>query len=243
MRKTRLIMGMPITVEIIGSADKVFDEVFDYFGYVDQKFSTYKNTSEISKINRGEIKSSDFSSEMKKIFKLAEQTKKETDRYFDIVQNGKIDPSGIVKGWAILNAAKIIKRAGFENFYVEAGGDIQVLGRKKKGEKWRVGIRNPFNVSEIIKVLSVSNLGVATSGAYERGLHIYNPKTHRLANEIASITVVGRNVYEADRFATAAFAMGKRGIEFIERQKGLEGYMIDKKGIATLTRGFEKYVS
>jgi len=60
--------------------------------------------------------------------------------------------------------------------------------------------------------------------------------------DIASITIIGPNVYDADRFATAAFAMGKRGIQFIEKLAGFEGYMIDMRGIATYTSGFERYV-
>ena len=85
-------------------------------------------------------------------------------------------------------------------------------------------------------------MGMATSGTYIRGQHIYNPLDDKEITEIVSLTVIGPNVYEADRFATAAFAMGKEGINFIERTAELEGYIIHKDGIATLTSGFEKYV-
>ena len=84
---------------------------------------------------------------------------------------------------------------------------------------------------------------MATSGTYIRGQHIYNPfERSQPITEIVSLTVIGPNVYEADRFATAAFAMGRVCIDFIEQQNGLEGYMIDQDGIATLTSGFEKYL-
>ena len=56
------------------------------------------------------------------------------------------------------------------------------------------------------------------------------------------MTIIGPNVYEADRFSTPAFAMGRNGIKFIEKQKGLEGYMIANDGVATYTSGFNKYV-
>ena len=83
---------------------------------------------------------------------------------------------------------------------------------------------------------------MATSGSYIRGAHIYNPHAPTAAlTDILSITVVGPDVYEADRFATAAFAMGREGINFIERLQGFEGYAIDKSGVATLTSGFEHY--
>jgi thiamine biosynthesis lipoprotein len=178
---------------------------------------------------------------MKEILRLAEVTKKETSGYFDIKKNNFIDPSGIVKGWAIHNATKLIQKAGYKNYYVEAGGDIEVAGTNPEGRTWTVGIRNPFNVKEIVKRVVLRDLGIATSGTYERGKHIYNPKTNKPVTEIVSLTVIGPNVCEADCYATAAFAMGTQGIQFIDRIKGLEGYMIDTKRIATWTRGFGKY--
>ncbi len=237
---------MPIAVEIADSlAGKgVFGEVFGYFEYVDGKFSTYKSESEISKINRKEIGEKNWSGDMREVFALSEKTKKETGGFFDIkTPKGEYDPSGLVKGWAIRNAAKIIGKKGFRDFYVEAGGDIQTSGKNGKGESWRVGIRNPFNKKEIVKVIAVSGEGVATSGIYERGEHIYNPKIGAPIKGIMSITVVGPDIYEADRFATAAFAMGHSGINFIERLDGFEGYMIGDDGTATMTSGFGKYVA
>ena len=100
------------------------------------------------------------------------------------------------------------KNEGIKNFYVNAGGDIQTLGKNSEGKCWSVGIRNPFNPeNEIVKVIYPRGKGVATSGSYLRGNHIYNPLN--LSDElkdIVSITVIGPNVLEADRFATAAFA-------------------------------------
>lgn len=237
-------MGMPITVEIIDLAatENIFQSVYDYFSHIDETFSTYKITSEISAINNSGKPRGEWSEEMNMIFLLAEETRKATGGYFDIKKpDGGYDPSGIVKGWAIWNAAKLLEKRGFENFYVDAGGDIQPQGHNSDGGKWSVGIKNPWNASENVKVVYVTDEGVATSGTYIRGEHIYNPKTGAAANEMMSLTVIGPNIYEADRFATAAFAMGKNAIHFIESLPGFEGYMIDNDKIATMTTGFEKY--
>ena len=238
-------MGMPISLEIADPSvsEEPFEKAFAYFRYVDEKFSTYKNTSEITQINNGELELSASSEDMKTVFALSKETKEKTNGYFDIVaQNGKFDPSGLVKGWSIFNASKILLELGFDNFYIDAGGDIQVHGKNSKGAKWKVGILNPFNPKEIIKVVYITDEEIATSGTYIRGEHIYNPKDkNKPITEIVSLTVIGLNIYEADRFATAAFAMGKAGIMFIEKLEGFEGYMIDKKGVATMTSGFAKY--
>lgn len=240
-------MGMPITVEIVDgtASQKDVDKVFDYFEYVDKKFSTYKNDSEITKINEGKIGRNEYSQDMATVFTLSEETKQLTDGYFDIqVPGGKYDPSGLVKGWAIHNASKILTEAGFNSFYINAGGDIQAEGLNNQGLPWIIGIRDPFKKEEVmVKVVCISGRGMATSGSYLRGAHIYNPhEAGKPLNEIVSLSVIGPNVYEADRFATAAFAMGCGGINFIENLGGFEGYMINKDGIATMTSNFNKYV-
>jgi thiamine biosynthesis lipoprotein len=248
MKHTRLLMGMPITVEVVEATvtQDTLDKVFAYFTFVDETFSTYKATSEISKINRGELLPEQYSEEMKTVLALCEQTREDTDGYFDIrsdSQSGEIlDPSGLVKGWAIQHAATMLQEWGFRNFYIDAGGDIQVAGYKDD-RPWRVGIRNPFNRTENVKILALTDRGIATSGTAIRGQHIYNPHNRSVPLlEIVSMTVVGPDIYEADRFATAAFAMGRKGIRFIEKLAGFEGYMVDVHGIATFTSGFERYV-
>lgn len=242
-------MGMPITVELVDALAKesAIDDVFAFFEYVDNKFSTYKEHSEISRINRKEISPTDYSEDVRMILALAEETKRDTNGYFDILRGGKnsgCDPSGIVKGWAIYNAAGMLREKGHSNFYVDAGGDVEVAGKNQRGQDWRVGIRNPADLRQIVKVLSVTDCGVATSGTYIRGQHIYSKRDNgHPIDDIVSLTVVGPNVYDADRFATAAFAMGRDGIHFVESLQGFEGYMIDRENRATPTSGFQRYVA
>ncbi len=245
MRQTKIMMDMPITVEITDKnpSPDLFSLVYDYFIYIDNKFSVFKPTSEISQINLGKIKAADYSPDMKTVLSLCQQTKIQSNGYFEIKRRGQLDPSGLVKGWAIYNAAQLLIQKGVKNCYIDAGGDIQIYGHNAENKPWQVGIRNPFNFNEIIKVLQLSNQGIATSGTYIRGQHVYNPqKSGQLITDIVSLTVIGPNVYEADRFATPAFAMGVQGIDFIEQLPGFEGYQIDKNGQATYTSGFSKFV-
>lgn len=245
MKIIKLLWDMPITMEVVDktATKKDLEQIFIYFEHIDRVFSTFRQSSEISRINRNEISKDKWSGEMKEVIALCEKTKQETDGYFEHNRNGILDPLGIVKGWAVQKAAQKLIANGFMNFYIDAGGDIQTHGLNSHKEKWSVGIRNPFNRNEIVKTVLLSDCGIATSGSYIRGDHIYNPIENRIAsNEVLSITVIGPNVYEADRFATASFAMGKNGIYYIERTAGLEGYLIDRNGIATYTSGFEKFL-
>ena len=246
-RETRLLMGMPITIDIIGDGAplRLIDDVFGYLNEVDQRFSLFKPSSEICSINRGSIMRSEASADMQEVFAIADLTCRETQGYFDMRRpDGSFDPSGIVKGWAIRNSADLIRKAGVTNFYVDAGGDIQTGGVNGAGKDWKIGIRNPFNANQIIKAVTPKGRGIATSGTYVRGDHIYNPhKPGETIADIVSLTVIGSDVLEADRFATGAFAMGKDGIDFIEAQRTLEGYAVDANGIATITSGFGAFVT
>lgn len=244
MKRQTVSMGMPVTINVVDKnvTDEDINEVFSYFHYIDGKFSTYKNNSEISKINRGEIEEKDFSREMKKIFSLCKKTKEETNGFFDISKNGILDPSGIVKGYAINEGANILKNKGYKNIYVEIAGDIQVFGKDESGNDWKIGIQNPFNLQEIVKVVNLSNKGIATSGNYLRGKHIYNPRGKIKGDSFVSVSIIGSNVYEADRFATAIFAMGEEeGLKFLVTLDGFESYIIRKDKQAIYTPGFEKY--
>lgn len=246
MKETRIAMSMPATIELVDdfANQEHLEKAFSYFNYVNDNFSFFKEDSEVSKINRGELKEEDYSNDMKEIFQKSEETKKLSNGYFDVKNlDGKYNPSGLVKGWAIYNVAKMFDEMGLKNFYIEVAGDIEVRGYNSDGALWRIGIKNPFNPNEIIKVVQIKDCGIATSGTYMQGQHIYNPVTkQKEITDIVSFTVIGPNVYEADRFATPAFAMGKKGIDFIAGLDGFEGYMVSNKGIATFTEGFNKYV-
>lgn len=244
MKMTEGIMGMSVAVEIL-DADvhgTDIDAVLDYFHKVDEMFSTYKRSSEITKLNNKTLKIEDASPDVKKVLNLCDETRLATHGYFDIKIEGRIDPSGLVKGYAIYEASKMLTKKGYKNFYVEIGGDIDVRGFKN-GSKWRVGIKNPVLKDSPVKVLQLSNCGIATSGTYVRGNHIYDPIRKRNPNELASVSIVAPNVYEADRFATAIFAMGeRRGLDFLEKNEALEGFLITREGKEIYTRGFDKFL-
>lgn len=236
MVQTRILMGMPIVVNVEDPhlSEKWFNQVYDFFDYVDHKFSVFKKDSEVSMLNAKKLNTKNASRNMKLILKLCDQTKNETWGYFDAYRAGKLNPSGLVKGWAIYEASKIIGRLGAKIFFIDAGGDVQAVGKS-----WKIGIRNPFNSTQIVKTVEIKDRGIATSGTYIRGQHIYNPHDPKPEiTDIVSLTVIGPNVYEADRMATAAFAMGREGINFIAGLKDFSGYMIDKNGQAIYTPNF-----
>jgi thiamine biosynthesis lipoprotein len=229
MRQVENIMGMAITLDIPRCESKVvFEKVFDRLRDIDRRFSPYKNNSELSKYQRGELKDENLSKEFKEVLKASKEAGKSTDGYFSVYFSGKFDPTGYVKSWAILEASKIIEYNKFRTYCIGAGGDV--LARSSSNKIWKIGIQDPKNKAAAIGAISSKNFAIATSGSYERGKHIINPKTGEPADELVSVTVVGQEIIQADVFATAIFAEGLSGLILAEELEGYNAFAVDKSG-------------
>ena len=121
--------------------------MFDWLRFVDATFSTYKDDSEISRINRGELDLADAHETVREVLDRCEELRQETDGYFDVHAPlpGRIDPSGLVKGWAVDRAGAILDEGGARNYAVNAGGDMVLRGGALPDDRWRVGIQHPLD--------------------------------------------------------------------------------------------------
>jgi thiamine biosynthesis lipoprotein len=224
-------MGTAIGLDVRDSevAAEALDRAFDYLRDVDRRFSTYKPDSEVSRLGRGEIGLDDCSADLRQVLALCEEVRLTSRGYFDIRAHGRdpgLDPSGLVKGWALENAGQVLVAAGASNFCINGGGDIVTRGEPTPGAPWRVGIRHPAEADKLAAVVAVRDLSVATSGSYERGEHIFDPFTDRPPEGVLSVTVVGPSLTLADAYATAAFAMGRAGLAWLAGLTGYEGCSI-----------------
>jgi thiamine biosynthesis lipoprotein len=210
VRRVEQIMGMPILVDVrdVHADEDAVDAVFEWFRAVDATFSTYKPESEVSRLARGELRVCDASPDVQDVLARCEELREETDGYFDAYADGRLDPSGLVKGWSIDHAAAMLGLAGFADFAVNAGGDIRLVGRARPESSWRVGIQDPLVRDRIAAVVEGDYLAVATSGGYARGDYVLDPHTRQPPAGILSVTITGPDLATADAYATAAFAMG-----------------------------------
>lgn len=200
-------MGMPISIDIPETKREAdFEPAFDRLAAIDERFSTYKAKSEVSRFRTGRLAEEELSVELQGVIEACRQWAEKTGGYFSAWAGKVFDPSGYVKGWAVAEAGRAIEKAGFNTYCIGAGGDI--LCRSAGAKVWRIGIQDPADKSRILNKLSISNGAVCTSGSYERGLHIINPKTHKTANALRSVSVTGPEIITADVLATAVFAAG-----------------------------------
>lgn len=223
-------MGMPISIDVRDPevGPDAVERAFAWLRFVDATFSTYKDDSEISRLNRGELALADAHPEVRSVLARCEQLRAETDGYFDIrapLCDG-VDPSGLVKGWSVDRAARILEVAGTRNYLLYAGGDIRLRGRPTPAERWRVGIQHPLVRDALAAVVEADDLAIATSGEYERGEHILDPHTGQAPRGVLSVTVVGPDLATADAYATAAFAMGEDGPRWTARLAPYEAMTI-----------------
>ena len=242
-------MGTAIVIDVRGpglvdsTLEGAVEAAFDHFREVDTRFSTYKADSEVSRLNRGELPLKACSPELRAVLDMCADARVISDGYFDIRAHrtdGMLDPSGLVKGWSVEGAARLLEAAGAIDYCINAAGDIRLRGHAQPGTPWRIGIRNPWDARTIAAVVSADELAIATSGAYERGEHVIVPHTGRPPDGIASMTVVGPSLTWADTWATAAYAMGVRGVEWVARElDGYEACAISTDRQLVFSAGFE----
>jgi len=238
------VMGMPIVVDVrdVQGHDGHVDALFAWLRVVDATFSTYREDSDISLLNRGELARDDLEPEVRVVLDRCERLRLETGGYFDAsaAEPGRVDPSGLVKGWSIERGARILDGFGLSNYAINAAGDIVVRGGALPDRRWRVGIRHPLLPDAVSAVLELTDLAVATSGAYERGDHVLDPFTRRPPSGVLSVTVVGPDLGQADAYATAAFAMGRKGAHWTARlPSGYEAMTVLEDRTVLSTPGFE----
>jgi thiamine biosynthesis lipoprotein len=146
-----------------------------------------------------------------------------------------LDLGAVVKGLAIDMAAREL--GPFTDFSINAGGDLYLGGCNPEGAPWRVGIRHPRRDDAVIYELGASNQAVCTSGVYERGRHILDPRTGAPAESVASATVIAPHAMLADALSTAAFVLGPvEGIRLLDRM-GVDGVILTPELERYETRG------
>lgn len=236
-------MNMPFTIAfvrdsfdeiLIDALNQIVYEIDKYLQNVEEKFSPFLSESLVSRhTDLGEELQDDFFDiEYQEVYSRSIIAKKETQGLFDPFFNGKYNPTGFVKGWAIENAFMKYIKPLIDNNIIEAGaingaGDIQVGTRLDSNFSWEIGIENPEDKGKIIAKYSIKNGAVATSGLSKKGQHI---KSDNDINHV-QVTVVGTYLSDVDVLATAGVVANEKIWSEIVESKLLTGILLTKEGI------------
>ena len=230
-------MGTVFSIDVRDDGDwtEAIAEVMSWLHFVDATFSTYRADSDISRMSHGDLRVDDAHPLVTEVLELCVRASRLTGGWFTAQPRGHLDPTGLVKGWSIERASQILRAQGSANHAVNGGGDIQLAGGPAPGQPWVVGISDPRDRTRVVSTVRGRDYAVATSGVAERGDHIVDPFTGRNAIELASVTVIGPSLTDADAFATAAFAMGMSARAWLASIDGYEALLVQADGTRSVT--------
>ena len=243
-RSVRLdhVMGTVVSLDVRDAPEPAVESAFarlmDWLRYVDRRFSTHRDDSDISRVDRGELAVADASADVRWILGRCAALRSETGGAFDERAGGRLDPSALVKGWAAQRGADMLSADGLTDFSLNLGGDVVVRGGALPEPAWRVGIQHPLERGAVAATIAVTDIAVATSGAYERGDQVIDPRTGGATSDVLSVTVTGPDLGLADVYSTAAFALGADGPAWTLGLGGYEAMTILADGCVLCTPGF-----
>jgi len=243
-------MGLPVSVHVRGptaqgpEVEAAVEALFDALRADDALFSTWKADSEVSRIRRGERLLADADPRVRHVAALCEEAARRTGGSFDAWLPGAdgvrvFDPTGLVKGWAVEQAAgDLVRRLGElggHDVLVSAGGDVLVHCERTDTPDWRVAIEDPRDRSRTLLTVPLRRGAVATSGTAARGEHILDPATGAAPSGLLSATVIGPELTWADVYATAAFVRGADALSWLSGLPGHAGVVVSTDGTVRTT--------
>jgi thiamine biosynthesis lipoprotein len=244
------IMGLPVSVHLRGGdpagpdAEACVARVFADLRRADEVFSPYRDDSDLSRWERGELTLDAADATLAEVVALCNDARGRTGGWFEPrglpdPRTGapRYDPSGLVKGWAVERAATHLAGLDGYGWCLNAGGDVLVHAPDDQ-PPWRIGIEDPADPARIMRVLGRRSGAVATSGAAHRGAHIIDPHSRQPATAVRAVTVVGPELLWADVFATAAAAQGPWAMDRLDRLDGYEALLVTASGLQRVTDGW-----
>lgn len=238
MKHLRTVMGVPMSIDIRssgapsatqpGEEESAAGAAFAILEAAEARFSPFRADSEVSRVNRGEVRLKEYSAPLRDVLAIASAAHRASGGAFTTLDpDGHLDLNGVVKGWAASRASAALRASGFPNHCLNAGGDIAASGRPAPGERWHVGVRTPDDPHRMLTVLAIVDAAVATSGAYERGEHIIDGRTGMPARALRSVTVLAGDLTSADVLATAVYALGVAGVSWARHHGALGVLAVD----------------
>lgn len=215
-------MGMPISLALRGphaddaAGEEAWQAALAELRWVDAVFSTWRADSQVSRLGRGELTLEECDPAVAEVLRLGDDARVASGGAFDVCLPGpdgvrRLDPSGVVKGWAVDRAVVPLLALADTDVCLSAGGDMVCHVADPDGEAWTIGIEHPLDPTRLVATVPVRRGAVATSGSAHRGDHVVDARTGRPQDALASVTVIGAHLTSVDIDATSALALGLDG--------------------------------
>jgi thiamine biosynthesis lipoprotein len=238
-------MGTVVTIDLYCEHDVPRDQLYVRVARAraslqraEAVFSTWIPDSPVNQLRRGEITPEEAPAEVAEVLAACELARSLSLGWFDPwAMPGGVDPTGYVKGWAAQRALGALAMPGVTGAIVNAAGDIAAIGSPGANRPFRVGVLDPADQRRLACAVDLAG-AIATSGSYERGAHLVDPRTALPRAEVASASVTGPDLGLADALATAVAVAGPEALGIIEAIDGYEGFVIEPGPVWRSTTGF-----
>jgi thiamine biosynthesis lipoprotein len=250
-------MGTVVSVNLRGpsartaAAETPLAAFFTELSRVEDLFSPFRPESQVSRLRRGALTLADADPMLREVAELCERAEARTAGWFhpwrpDADGRPRLDPTGLVKGWAVERAARLLPQREHD-FIVNAGGDLVLRCDRTDTPDWRVGLADPLRPDHIGVSFGLRVGAVATSGRYARGEHIWRPggapteiarpDVHPPGQDepppgrhLAAASVIGPDLTWADVLATAALAADRTESDWVADFSGYQLILTDMTG-------------
>ena len=219
------VMGIPMSLHLRGAgvdAPEAADAVAAAFASLremDRIFSTWRDDSDIMRLRRGELTIERCDPLVAEALEIGSEATRVTGGAFTMLLPGDagdlvLDPTGLVKGWAVERAAALLADLPGVSACLSGAGDLAVVAHEDLPDEgpeaivWRIGIEDPTDLARTAEVVTLTRGAVATSGTAARGAHLYDPAGRRMVGRPGSTSVHGPSLLWADIWATALFVGG-----------------------------------
>lgn len=242
-RVVRPIFGTVASIGIVGPvAAEAIEACFARLEEIEARFSPYRSDSEISRIRDGALAVASAHPETRAVLDACAALFRESDGLFDAWHaslDGRLDPSGYVKGWAIGEAIEILRDGGMPNVALGIGGDVAAHGGGATGIGWSVGVVDPGVPTQMMARVALRDAAIATSGLAERPDHLRDPRRGTVVDSPwTSFTVVGPDIARVDALATLGFLEGRAGLERLDATPGYGALAMLRDRTLLATEGF-----
>lgn len=161
-----------------------------------------------------------------------------------------IDLGAIAKGYVTEIAGNYLESIGIDEYLITAGSSSVKAGNHYNNGKYKIGLTDPSDPTNLYEIITGNNISITTSGSYERYYeyngkkysHIINPNTLFPSDNMLSVTVLSDDAALGEVLSTTLFLMPiEDGLDYIKSYDGVEviWYGIDNK--ITLSSGMNVY--
>lgn len=159
-----------------------------------------------------------------------------------IPSGARFDPGGIGKGLAGDIVAERLVAAGAASVQVELGGDVRLVGRGWRGERWTVDVREPRHRRTVIGTIELDDGAVATSSVLGRRWRRGNAEMHHIidpstglpsTSDLVAVTATSSELWWAEIVAKTVLMSGSDRAAGLMETFGATGLAVSADGVVT----------